>query len=94
MSSHKHSISNSVKENEVSRYNMNLNDKGQCFNCLIKPLVYKRPIFHYFCHRCDREYDKNGNFQPNWAWEDEYLPTGRFPEKRKIELEMRERQGV
>jgi hypothetical protein len=73
----------------MTRYNMRLNDKGQCFNCLVKPLVYKTPTLHYFCVRCDREYNADGNFRPNWAWEDEYLPTG-FGGKERKEQRARE----
>lgn len=79
----------------MGRYNMHLNDKGQCFNCLIKPLAYKSPDPHYFCHRCDRAFDADGNFQPNWAWEDEYLPTdfgsAERKEQRQRELQRRSR---
>lgn len=86
----------------MSRYGMHLNNKGQCFNCLIKPLVYKRPTLHYFCHRCDREFDGHGNFQSNWAWEDEYLPTERLAHKnnpklfaqRQAELERRKNEAL
>lgn len=77
----------------MSRYNMRLTEKGQCFNCLVKPLVYKRPSPHYFCSRCDREYDADGKFKPNWAWDDEYLPTDFGSKERKdqraAELERR-----
>lgn len=82
----------------MTRYNMHLNDKGQCFNCLVKPLVYKRPTLHYYCTRCSREYDADGNFRPNFSWEDEYLPTERaanpmhpeLREQRERELKMRQ----
>lgn len=43
-----------------------LDADGRC--CGRKPLVYKRPYFHYFCSRCDREFNANGNQVPNWAW--------------------------
>lgn len=75
----------------MTRYNMRLNDKGQCFNCLVKPLIYKRPIMHYFCARCDREYDADGNFRPNFAWEDEYLPTERVANQMHPELQEQRR---
>jgi hypothetical protein len=82
----------------MSKYNMHLNDKGQCFNCLVKPLVYKRPSLHYFCVKCDREYDEDGNFRPNWAWEDEYLPTdyggAERKQQRKQEIEMRAKEDT
>lgn len=79
-----------------TRYDMSLNDKGQCFNCLIKPLVYKRPG-HYFCHRCSRSFDlKTGHFIANWAWDDEYLPSElaaraepKLKEYREDELQLR-----
>jgi transposase-like protein len=32
-----------------------LNEKGQCPVCKIKPIIYKRQG-KYFCHRCDRVY--------------------------------------
>jgi len=44
-----------------------LDDKGRC--CGIKPIKYKKPVLHYFCHRCDREYNEDGYQVPNWAWE-------------------------
>lgn len=78
----------------MTRYNTILNNKGQCFNCLIKPLVYKRPDFHYFCHRCDREFDANGNFRANWAWEDEYLPTKRKANPMEPELQKQRRDEL
>jgi len=59
---------------------MKLNAKGQCPNCLIKPLRYKRhggP--HFFCHRCDRAFDiETGEQIRNWAWQQvngEFQPT-------------------
>lgn len=42
-----------------------LNDKGQC--CGRKPLVYKRPP-HLFCHRCNADYNLEGEQIQNWAW--------------------------
>ena len=43
-----------VKNRGVIKYQ--LNEKGQCPVCKIKPLIYKRKG-KYFCHRCDRAYD-------------------------------------
>ena len=57
---------------------MKLNDKGQCPNCLIKPLVYKREP-HKFCRRCCRSFDIDSGEQiKNWAWqkvENGFAPT-------------------
>lgn len=53
---------------------MRLNEKGQCPQCLIKPLVYKRnngPDHppQRFCHRCCRSFNlETGEQQGNWAW--------------------------
>jgi hypothetical protein len=44
-----------------------LNKKGQCPFCKIKPLIYKRER-QYFCYRCDRAYDLTGKLTNNWAW--------------------------
>lgn len=50
---------------------MHLNDKGQCPNCLCKPLAYKRDGYK-FCPRCDRAFDfKTGEQITNWAWKSE-----------------------
>lgn len=43
-----------------------LDAKGRC--CGRKPLVYKRPIHHLFCFRCDRDYDPTGQQIENWAF--------------------------
>lgn len=45
---------------------MKLDDKGRC--CGRKPLVYKRPVTHLFCFRCDREFGEDGEQRDNWAW--------------------------
>lgn len=53
---------------------MKLNDKSQCPECLIKPLVYKRnngPDHppQKFCPRCSRSFNlETGEQQNNWAW--------------------------
>lgn len=46
---------------------MKLDEKGRC--CGRKPLTYKRPQPHFFCFRCSRSYDIDGNQIENWAWE-------------------------
>ena len=47
---------------------MKLNEKGQCPNCKIKPLTYKREN-KYYCHRCSRAYSMDTKKQiENWAW--------------------------
>ena len=46
---------------------MKLNDRGQCPNCLVKPISYRRPARH-FCHRCCRAFDMDGDQMENWAW--------------------------
>lgn len=48
-----------------------LDIKGRC--CGRKPLLYKRAAgpthpAGYFCPRCNRSYDMEGNQQENWAW--------------------------
>ena len=43
-----------------------LDDKGRC--CGRKPLVYKRPVTHFFCTKCDAEFAVSGKQRPNWAW--------------------------
>lgn len=43
-----------------------LDDKGRC--CGRRPLNYKKPSPHFFCHRCGAEYSSDGVQQPNWAW--------------------------
>jgi hypothetical protein len=54
---------------------MKLNEKGQCPDCKVKPLKYKRPhppwnlAPFYFCYRCDRAFDADtGEMVENWAW--------------------------
>lgn len=51
-----------------------LDDKGRC--CGRKLLVYKRPVFHHFCCRCDRSFNREGLQIDNWAWEK--TATGEF----------------
>lgn len=47
-----------------------LNEKGQCPECLVKPLIYKRDR-RKFCDRCDRSFDiESGIHVDNWAWRD------------------------
>ena len=55
------------RENARTVEGRRLDEKGRC--CGRKPLVYKRPSFHYFCSRCDREYSPDGRQQENWKWE-------------------------
>lgn len=43
-----------------------LDDKGRC--CGRKPLKYKRPRVHYFCTRCNREFNEDGEQVPNFAY--------------------------
>ena len=45
-----------------------LDEKGQCPVCKVKPIIYKRKG-EYFCHRCDRAYciDTKGQVE-NWAY--------------------------
>jgi len=47
---------------------MKLNGKGQCPDCKVKPLVYRKPTLHFFCPRCDREYGADGVMVDNFAW--------------------------
>jgi len=49
---------------------------GRC--CGRKPLTYKRPQLHYYCCRCDAEYDANGAQHANSAW---YAIGGGFAPK-------------
>lgn len=44
-----------------------LDEKGRC--CGRKPLIYKKPDFHYFCWKCNREFGKDGIQRSNWAFE-------------------------
>ena len=44
-----------------------LDEKGRC--CGRKPIVYKRPHFHYFCDRCDREFSADGSQYERWGYE-------------------------
>lgn len=47
---------------------LRLNERGQCPNCLRKPLPYERDG-HWFCPRCCRDYRMdNGEQRGNWAW--------------------------
>lgn len=47
---------------------LTINGKGQCPNCLVKPLPYRREG-NWFCMRCCRSYDmKTGEQLTNWAW--------------------------
>lgn len=43
-----------------------LDEKGRC--CGRKPLVYKRPSFHYFCCKCSRDFGADGSQYGNWAY--------------------------
>ena len=44
-----------------------LDDKGRC--CGRKPLAYKRPTHHFYCTRCNAQFDaQTGRQQANWAW--------------------------
>lgn len=43
-----------------------LDDNGRC--CGRKPITYKRPTPHFFCHRCGAEYSPDGTQRANWAW--------------------------
>lgn len=43
-----------------------LDEKGRC--CGSKPVVYKTPIFHTFCCRCDRSHNAEGFQISSWAW--------------------------
>ena len=50
-----------------------LDSEGRC--CGRKPLFYKGGSFRsppgspmFFCCRCSREFDPEGNQRPNWAW--------------------------
>lgn len=46
-----------------------INERGQCSNCLVKPIPYKRQG-RWFCYRCNRDYSmKTGEQVTNWAWE-------------------------
>lgn len=62
-----------------ARIAMRLNSKGQCPNCLRKPLLYQRPDTHFFCFLCCRQYDESGEQKENWAWRstgnDQFMPT-------------------
>ena len=57
---------------------MKLNDRGQCPNCLVKPIPYRRPVRH-FCHRCCRIFNVVGDQVENWAWKADssgvFVPT-------------------
>lgn len=55
-----------MSENKVGLHT--LDDKGRC--CGRKPIEYKRYAgHHFFCTRCDREYDPITLKQrPNWAY--------------------------
>lgn len=59
------------RENALSYPGRHLDEKGRC--CGKKPLVYKRPSFHYFCARCNREYGPEGEQQDNWAFKGSML---------------------
>jgi len=62
-----------LKRLEESSMIHQLNKKGQCPVCKIKPLVYKRNS-KYFCHRCDRAYELSSGIQiENWAYEIDYV---------------------
>lgn len=43
-----------------------LDEKDRC--CGRKPIVYRVPSLHYFCTRCDREFDADKKQRGNWAW--------------------------
>ena len=53
---------------------MDLNEKGQCPVCKIKPMVYKtEPSRGYFCHRCSRKFNlETKQFMANFAWDSPY----------------------
>lgn len=54
-----------------------LDEKDRC--CGRKPIVYKKQNI-LFCHRCDKEFDKETKKQiPNWAWKQN--PDGTFVKK-------------
>ena len=55
--------------------------------CGRKPLVYKKPVFRYFCPRCDRQYGSDKVQRGNWGW----LPTGvgftpRYPDQEYVSM--------
>lgn len=61
---------------------MQLNNKGQCPVCLIKPLTYKKDGY-YFCHRCNRSFSMlTGEWIRNahWVGENEKSRLSRMAE--------------
>lgn len=52
----------------MTKPGLKINPKGQCPNCKIKPLVYKREP-HLFCHRCCASFNPDTGEQiENWAF--------------------------
>lgn len=56
---------------------MKLDSKGRC--CGKKPIFYKRshgdtPGPFYFCVRCSRAFDTDGNQIENWGWKLSWNP--------------------
>lgn len=61
---------------------LQINVKGQCPECRVKPIVYKRDKFK-FCCRCHRAYSLDTGEQiANWAFEKS--ASGEFQPKRSI----------
>lgn len=49
-----------------TRRRAQLDSEGRC--CGRKPIVYKRPYHHFFCHKCCADLSPDGQQIPNWAW--------------------------
>lgn len=48
---------------------MEIDSKGRCPNCLIKPLRYRGGDPQFFCHRCSRRFNVDtGKHVPNHSW--------------------------
>lgn len=43
-----------------------LDERSRC--CGRKPVAYSRPDHHFFCPRCNREFDASGKQRSNWAF--------------------------
>ena len=43
-----------------------LDQKKRC--CGRRPLPYRTPHIHFFCFRCDTEFDTDGNQKENYLW--------------------------
>jgi hypothetical protein len=57
-----------------------LNENGQCPDCMKRPLVYKREQMK-FCARCHRQFDiVSGKQVDNWAWKQ--ITPGMFEDRR------------